>query len=405
MSFLEKSSWLKRNVLHLIILVSGTLAILAYFRYTQLTLNYQEAPLFDGNQYLKVYQNFRSETKKTVSFPYNTRILVPFLALEISNFLGFTALKSFEYLNYIFTILSVLSLFILWKNLKIKDPLIAVGFFWLLFHWTGILRLNQFDPITVDVPLYFFQTLLLILLWSKRYVWIIPTSMISTAQKESMIGLLAILFALELWRFWKHRSNRDTVIFLFLSIIFSVLTKAYLDYNYPPAEEGKFFHTTILLRAMQVLLDPFLLIRWITAIFVAFGAFIITSLCLKIKDFRFTEFEQQIGVLSITYFLFGLFAGGDILRIVFLGFPFIMTFCLLQLKNASEKVWLLVIFSSFPLLRVRKSIPSPTKNWTGFTEWYPEYASQTTVLFYFAYGVVIVALAYFFLFRSKSSKT
>jgi hypothetical protein len=85
------------------------------------------------------------------------------------------------------------------------------GFFWLLIHWIGIIRHNIFDPITVDVPLYFFQAILLIILLiiilQRRYLWLIILGPLATIQKESFPALLIVALLVALFEDYKEKTN------------------------------------------------------------------------------------------------------------------------------------------------------------------------------------------------------
>ena len=90
----------------------------------------------------------------------------------------------------------------------------------------------------------------------------------------------------------------------------------------------------------------------------------------------------------MVYLLFGILAGGDMVRIVFLGFPFMMTFLFTLIKDLPAKSLVIVLLLSFPLTKLRVIVPDPVNDWTNFAEWYPEYASTKMVLIWFGYGVV-----------------
>jgi len=189
---------LKTIFFHIFFLAALSVLTFFIFQHIQPTISYEKFPLADGNQYSKIYYFFKKEAnQQQVSFPFHSRIFVPFLA---SLFAGNKIIANFQAVNFIFTILSVLSIYLLWRKLKISKTLIAIGFFWLLFHWVGIIRLNQLDPITVDVPLYFFQTLLFLFIMERKYLLIILLSPIATLQKESFIVLILILLLYSIYQ-------------------------------------------------------------------------------------------------------------------------------------------------------------------------------------------------------------
>jgi len=98
---------------------------------------------------------------------------------------------------------------------------------------------------------------------------------------------------------------------------------------------------------------------------------------------------------SILYLLFGILAGGDILRIIFLGFPFIMTAILQSLQKENMHLILISFVLSLPLFKLRSIIPDPVSDWSNFIEWYPEYASVLMVMIWLAYGVICAVVLFF----------
>jgi len=376
---MDKKNWVP--VIALLLITNGASV---FYAELQAVVDYARAPLFDGNQYLGIFEYFTGTSPEySVSFPYNSRILVPFLA----SWVGEDPILAFRVINLIFTNFSVLLLFFLWQKLKIPPLLLFISFFWLIFHWTGLIRLNQFDPITVDLPLYTFQTLLIWITYLKRWELMVILAPIATIQKESFMGLLVALLGFYIVKHWPLKKIPEFLIWLAGALILSILTKVLVNYHFPPIETDKNSLITILFHLKLVLTDPFRLIRWITAIFVGYGAFLLIGLqsWAKIKE---SSFQQLMLVLSIVYLLYGIVAGGDMLRIVFLGFPFVMTLLLGLLRDLPAKSLAIALLLSFPLTKLRFMIPDPVSNWNNFMEWYPEYASPKMVLIWLGYGVI-----------------
>ena len=141
----------------LLLLIIIAVALFLFYLKLQPQLSHTYSSLFDANKYLKVYNFFKGEKiLYEVPFPVNSRILVPWLA----SWLPFEdPTKCFLIINFIGIILSIITIYLLWTSLGVSQEFIFTGFFWLLVHWVGIIRLNIFDPITVDVYLYLFQNL------------------------------------------------------------------------------------------------------------------------------------------------------------------------------------------------------------------------------------------------------
>ena len=305
----------------------------AIYDHIQPVINYPEAPLFDGNQYLKITSFLDgTESKYRVYFPYNTRILVPALAVLMP---FEDTILSFKALNLLFTLASLVALFFLWRYYNLSPLLMLAGFFWLLFHWTGIIRLNLFDPVTVDLPLYLFQTLLLLIVIHRKYYWLIVLAPLATAQKEPFLGLMIVLAAFSVY--YRKKYRKSDLVWIGLALFLSLGVKLGLNLAFPPLEKGPNSFILIAYNLKLAALDPFRIIRWITAIFVAFGGFLILALQ-GIRQKPIKSDQVLLGLFSVLYFLFGIAAGVDMLRIVFLGFPFIMTFLLLILKSIRKDV-------------------------------------------------------------------
>lgn len=376
---------LKTILIHIFLLVALTVLTFFIFQHIQPIVSYEKVPLADGNQYSKIYYFFKKGANhQQVSFPFHSRIFVPYLA---SLFTGNKIIANFQAVNFIFTILSVLSIYLLWRKLKISKTLVAIGFFWLLFHWVGIIRLNQHDPITVDVPLYFFQALLFLFIMERKYLLIILISVLGTLQKESFTVLILIVLLYSIYQIVLKKDRPFDLKWIITAFIISIITKYLANYYFPPLEEGRGSVITILYHMRETLYDPFKIIRWLTAIFMAFGAFIFLS-ANKITTVNDDKTIHELLLLfSLAYLFFGIFAGGDMTRIVYLGFPFIMTYILIALSQYHVKITLSALILSLPLMRLWQNIPDAGSDWEALKNWYPGFADSKFVLLWLGYGL------------------
>ncbi|TAE49732.1 MAG: hypothetical protein EAY69_02325 [Cytophagales bacterium] len=110
--------------------------------------------------------------------------------------------------------------------------------------------------------------------------------------------------------------------------------------------------------------------------------------CFILLAFQNTSFQKNnqnhysgnlLLALSVGSMALGLVAGNDSTRIIFLGFPFIMTWIFLQINHEKKEIILLTLLFSLPLMRLLSVIPDATKNWQLFAIWYPEYAELSIV--------------------------
>ncbi|MDJ1501067.1 hypothetical protein [Xanthocytophaga agilis] len=381
-----------------------TSATFVFYYFHQPIASYTKAPLMDGNQYIKIYYYLTGKVQNyEVAFPFHSRIAIPWLAslLPVA-----TPVIAFQIVNLIFSLSSVCILTYYWQKITIRPYLIRWGIFWLLFHWTGLIRLNAYDPITVDVPLYFFQTLLLLLLYNRNWIhlwWLAP---LATIQKESFPALLIVLVIYGiLYNKSTHSKTFPTPI-IAGSLFISLILKCVIEQSFPPSTPGNPV-ITILYFIKQSLIDPFRIIRWLTGVWVAFGGIVWLAIWQWWKDGNwhyiqksvwqrkyslplFRDFHTDLLFLfSVTYLGLSLLAGGDFTRIVFLGYPFIMTYLFVLLKNTNPKLSFVILLLSLPLMHLHLFIPDQGLYWTQFVEWYPEFAPSSTVWLMFGYGMLI----------------
>jgi len=374
---------LKQHRLLFIVLIIGIGLFFLYLR-IQPHLTYSFSSLFDGSKYIKVYDYFAQTTDDyNVIFPINTRILAPY----ISSLLPFDdPIKNFNSLNIIFALLSILAIYILWQHLKISSGHIMTGFFWLLIHWVGIIRHNIFDPITVDVPLYFFQTLLLIIILKRQYFWLILLGPLATIQKESFPVLLIVALLVSLFEDYREKSNYKNSMIIGLSLVMSIAAKTIVAYYFPPSDPGKNSIIVILFHMKETLVNPFRFIRWIVAVFTAYGPLLILAIWASIKCKTMLKGNRYIIFLSLTYLFLSHLAGGDMTRIAFLGFPFIMTWILIKLENTGGFMFKAAFIAGIPLLKILGTMPDPAiLGWDKFYNWFPGYANPIIIFLWLAY--------------------
>jgi hypothetical protein len=147
-----------------VVLSSLTLTVYLLYSYLQPTYSYHLLDSrYDALKYAKAYDYFKGfSTDYQLSFPFNARILMPWLAAK----LPFNDLKTdFIWLNGLFIVLTVGVLSFVWQKLQIRLSLILTGLFWVLFHWKGLIRMYLPDPVTADVGEYFWMALFLAFLF------------------------------------------------------------------------------------------------------------------------------------------------------------------------------------------------------------------------------------------------
>ena len=370
----------------IIFLALGTAAFL-FYKEQQPPLSYHFAEDFDGNDYEHVYNYFIGvEEGFDVPFPFHQRVLVPFLAAQLNS--G-DIIQDFQWVNLAFTLLAIAVIFSLWRMLGFDLKWIWFGFIWLLFHWSGLIRLNAFDPITVDIPLYVFQGLFLIVLLKRKFMHLLWLAPLAITQKESFLGLIILLV---IYAWWHNRKTEDgyyDLKILLAALILSIGTLLTIEYLFSPSTAGKGALITIAYHAKEAILNPFELIRWLAAISMAFGPAIWLTIYRYTKTRSYDNTRNLLVLFSGLYLAYGILAGGDMTRIVFLGFPFIATWIIYELRDTkrSALIWILVL--SLPLFMLHAHIPDPAWERELWTSWYPEFSSRRLVFILLAYVLLI----------------
>jgi hypothetical protein len=375
----------QKNVLEYIAIGSGFTCIFFLYHFIQAPVTYKNAPLFDAHQYLKIYEYFKGAAWENVSFPFHSRILVPILA----SFGPFhNPASNFLIINYLFSILSACWIYFLWTIIALDSRLKIMGLAWIGLHWSGIVRLNIYDPVTVDVPMYLVSAIVLISLLNQNYLQLGCAILIGILIKEYFLAIAIIILISELILNYKSPDKKNIAWFGAI-VILGVVLKIILNRYFPSAETGRNSLVTLLFHFREIIYDPYRIIRWITAIFFSFGAFIILSVLTFNREFLSNEFEKRLLIISVGVLGLSVLGGSDYQRLVFLTTPFTLTFLLIILNKVKTKlIWAAAILS-FPLLRIRSSIPDAGTDREGFTEWYPEFTDPSINLLYLGYAALI----------------
>lgn len=364
-----KQSWL------FFFLAIGILAFFFYRSY-QPHLTYTLAEQFDGNDYAQAYAYFTGlEKDYEVAPPFHQRILIPWMASRLHN----NIISDFQVINLLFTVLSIWMTFMLWRRLGFEFKWMLFGFVWLIFHWTGLIRLNAFDPITVDVALYFFEALLLWILLERKFKWLLWLAPLATAQKESFLGFMVVLCIYAIWQNRKEQDEYFDTKVILMSTALAIATKVGIEQIFTPSYEGRGALVMIAYQVKQTLLNPFKLIRWAAAASMAFGPLLWLAMRNYQRHFYWDNKRNLLALFTVISLGYGLLAGGDTTRIIFLGFPFIMSFAISEIQSSKIRLeW--VAIASLPLMMLPFTIPDPAYAWQEWQQWYPEFAEAWITL-------------------------
>ncbi len=370
----------------IIFLLSIFISIFYYFK--QPVASYHLEPRMDGNQYAKIYRFFKGEEKSyNVAFPYHSRVAIPYLAGLVPSV---KIISAFLIINFLFILFTTFFLCRIWEKLQISYFLQAIGFGWLLLHWSGLIRLNIFDPLTVDVAVYFFETLLIYIIIEKKWMHLLWIGPVATLVKEQFPVFLILILGFAIWHHIVLNKRDYPILIILISLIISLISKEVINYYFPhiPINTGSSFHTIGKIFIITIN-HPARILIWIVSIFTAYGFFLIIIL-----KGTFNKVDL-IYLLSIASLGLSFWGGADFTRLSFLGFPFIMTVILQNLKHISKKNTLIILLFSIPFMRLFWQIPDPGIEWQSFTTWYPEYAKPNIVITR-AVFILMTTLALFF---------
>ncbi|QDH77598.1 hypothetical protein FKX85_00490 [Echinicola soli] len=374
-----------------ILAMALTLGGFMVFSGLQPPLQHQLNPLFDANQYEKAYGYFTGKSDNyLVNYPFSIRILVPWFAAQLP--FG-DIIDNFKAINLLFSLAWIPLWFLVSKKFGLDRFKMWIGWFWITFHWVGVLKGNLSDPITVDVPIYFFQLLLVYCLIGRKWGLLLLITPLMTIQKESLLPLLLVLIVYPGISLWRHHDKKAPIA-LAAAFFISLLTLKITGHYFPPANAGKNGAVNLFYNTVGLLGHPDLFLRWICAVTLAYGAFLWAS----IRNRQFWTIpiiphHQWLIPLALTYVFFSLFAGGDFTRIAFLGSPFIMLVLLGKLELTRIQ-WGILLVMSIPAMRLFGFLPDGGADFETWKTWHPEYAPWKSLGRYCLYTAIIVLVSW-----------
>ncbi|WP_162793928.1 hypothetical protein [Runella rosea] len=386
------------------------LAVYLLYAFTQPTYTYALLDgRYDAHQYAKIYNYFRGYTLNySASFPFNTRILMPWLAA----YLPFNDLVTdFVWLNGAFVLATIGLLTWTWLKLNIRLFWIAIALFWILFHWKGLVRMYLPDPMTADVGGYFLLTsfLALLLIEEKKLsrallnCLFVLIAVLGTLQKEAFIAVLgiAVLFT------GKDSYSSDMTKKLLLSLCLSFAVYCLAAFFFPAASTDWRNNSIVsVLRGMKRYSEhPDLFLRVPVSWFLAYGTF-----WLALLPFRFLKASANstsrfslftVATVTPHFFLWlflSVFGGGDTTRILYNGMPFVLTFLLLKLNRLPTWTGGYILLTSLPLMRLFKLEPDLGRYPNEMLQWCVECWPIAESWGYWVYAIAALA-GYYYLSR------
>lgn len=333
--------------------------------------NYKITRLADANEYEKIYTYFHSDSADyTVRFGIHNRIVIPFFATFMP---AKNISTNFFILNTFFAMLSLLALIYLFRYFNINTLYIVLSAIYFSLHWVGPFRQNAISPINVDMPVYLFEVIFLILFIKKKYFLLLILSPVGIATKELFLAMdIVFLFIALFWKFYYQ--DKSFSIPWILGILFTgVLTKLLLNYYYPSVSPDRNSMLVMAFHLREMALHPDHAIRWILSLFGAFSAFLFVTIK-KPKDIKsITKDDALIYLLGLSMLALSILGGMDYTRLIFLGFPYVMI-SILKIGNPTKQEMIWAFILSITLTRFWMVLPSATGDIRVYGGWMPEYA-------------------------------
>lgn len=384
------------------------LTLFAYvlYAYWQPVYTYAKLdPRFDAHEYGRAYAYFKGQAAQyLLSFPFNARILGPWLAAQFS---AASISGIFQNLNGFFLLLTVGFLVLIWQQFNIRKSLIFIGLCWILLHWKGPVRMYLPDPISADVPLYFFEVA-----WLYLALKISQNAFNFTAIQAVFFGLIAILGTLQkevflvviaaTWAFFLFQKQR--IHWLFLGCLgLGAAAHGLADWHFAPlqADWRDFGLITVLRGLKRYALAPQLWIRlpvsWLLAYgFLWLGRGVVVVPSAQRFGFRYLQ------LMSLIWLVLSIVGGGDTTRIFVNGLPFVLTFLLIRLHAQPHWVGYGAAMASLPLMRLHLLEPDlglfPQKN----LEWCVECWTLAQSWPYWVYAALILGVYQYFARRLEA---
>lgn len=365
-----------------------SLGFIVVFYHLQDPVDFRAQPLNDANRYLKIYESFRlGELPQGLSFPFNNRLLTPLLASMLRR--GSPELDFFA-VNSIYTLVYILVMFEIFRRLGAQPIQFAICFVWAL-HWLGPFRGNAADPINTDAGILMFQALALLFIHRQRHFPLMVITPFAVLHKEVFVAWIIIYAAvLVVDRIMGAEPIRGFGLAM-VALLLAIFAKWLALYFFPPVETGRGSLITLLFNVRESMIYPIRLWRWLAAMFAAFGVLFMPLWFLRVRIWSLNRFQVYLFLCITANTLFGILAGDDHTRILYLGSPFLFAMFAAD-KTISRPVWATAILLSLPALGLWSHIPLRLPIVAAEWQFTPDYAGPYTLMAWLLYGTAGVAL-------------
>ena len=219
----------------------------------------------------------------------------------------------------------------------------------------------------------------------------LASAAVSILNKESIIPILGILVFYYIIQWMRKEESYKIMLFFIAALCTVVIIKVILNHDFPPLQPGRGSVRTMLFHSKETLQHPFRIIHWIAGLVVAFGPFLVLFLITKIKKITFDSKEEVVMTLaSLASLAISFLGGNDFTRLIFLGFPFIMTWFLYNLRELPPRLIFISLLLGLPFTRFFEVIPDPGKlGWHPFIKWHTEFTSPLICWGWIGYFLVM----------------
>lgn len=346
--------------------------LLAWWYYQhQPANNLAENRLADGNQYLKIYHYFKGEASTSEArHSYHQRIGVPFLAALMPTKQPYW---NFFIVNSFFACLALPMLYGLLKHFQIRSAISLSVILFFSLHWIGPFRHNAMDPVNVDMPVYVFEILLILLLLNRKYWLLLLIMPFAIAAKEVFLGYILALVAVAILGKVLNIGNTIPLRWALSLLVVGLMTSLTISWKFPSPTPSITPVHVFAFHVRETLMHPIYILQWFLSLFAAMGAF----LWLSFRKYKKIPWPIEGGLilptLSAAALVFSLFGGMDYTRIIFIGFPYIMVLLLVVTKPAISEFYM-AFGLSLLLTRFWMVLPTIGSDLSPYYAWMPEYA-------------------------------
>jgi hypothetical protein len=341
-----------KHALILLVLLANILVL--YYHFAAISL---PAITLDSNSYIPIYKFFKHDILGWSRPEHSSRLLSPFLAsmLPVEN-----PVIAFKIVNVVFINLAVVIMFKLWKNLEIKPYLIWMAFLWLFFHQYGIIRFSNFWPTSVDVPSYFFTAALVYVIFKNQYQWLLLVCPLGTLAVQSALFYIIALLGFKLVCCFFSGSiseeDRKSIIWIFLSIALTLFVLSFLPLLLYPHPNSLTVY--LLERFLFIYLgrqEELWLFLVISTLFYVYGAFLLLLVKNFHASYRNNRLHNALILLLIVNVALNVITVNS--RVMFMGFPIIMTLVLISINSLPRALVVIGYFLSIPLMKISVDFP------------------------------------------------